>query len=266
MHRAQTVLRYLPDPARRALDELSGLAPLPTLLIESTVQDLAAAMDESRVDQALLIAHPPTSSNDFVLESCAAEPRLRPVVNIPSGTARPGNVLKAFVARGAVALKIHPAADGEGVDSPRYRALLKVADGLGLPVIIHTGCIHTHVLYRDPDQGQAQRFATWFATYPRIRFVLAHMNFHDPNIALDLMEEHANVHTDTSWQPAEVIGEAVRRVGSERILFGSDWPIVGDNIAVGLARIRDCVDTGALTEEQARAIRGENAAKLFSAG
>lgn len=264
LHKAQTVLRHLPEPARRALDEISGIAPIPTLLVESTVSDLTEAMDEAGVDRALVIAHPPIISNEFVLDRCSEEPRLSPVVNVPSGTSRPGNALREYVSRGAIALKIHPASDGEGADSARYRALLRAADDLGLPVILHTGCIHTHLLYKDPDQGQAQRYAPWFDTYKNVRFVLAHMNFHDPNIAFDLMEEHSNVFADTSWQPAEVIGEAVRRVGPERILFGTDWPFVGNNLMVGLARVRDCIESGTLTEEQAQLIRGANAAKLFN--
>ena len=202
-------------------------------------------------------------SNEFLLDRCSEEPRLLPVVNIPSGTTRPGVALKNYVNKGAVALKIHPASDGEGVDSPRYKALLQSADTLGLPVILHTGCFHTHLFYKDPDQGQAQRYATWFETYKNIQFVLAHMNFHEPNIALDLVEEHENVHVDTSWQPAEVIGEAIRRVGAERVLFGTDWPFIGNNLSVGLKRIEVCVETGSMSEEQSELILGENAAKLF---
>jgi predicted TIM-barrel fold metal-dependent hydrolase len=264
LHKAQTYLRHLPEPARRALDEISGLAPLPSLFFESTVSDLMEAMDEASVDRALVLASPPIISNEFLLDRCAEEPRLLPVVNIPTGTARPGGALKSFIARGAVALKIHPAMDGEGVDSPRYKALLKTADDLGLPVIIHTGCFHTHLLYKDPEQGHAERYSPWFTSYKNIQFILAHMNFHKPNIAFDLAEEHGNVHMDTSWQPAEVIGEAVRRIGAERVLFGTDWPFVGNNLNVGLHRIRDCIESGTLTEEQSKLILGQNAAKLFA--
>ena len=89
------------------------------------------------------------------------------------------------------------------------------------------------------------------------------MNFHEPSVALDLVEKHPNVFVDTSWQPAEVIGEAVRRVGAERVLFGTDWPFVGNNVNIGLARIRDCIQAGSLTEEQSMLILGVNAAKIF---
>jgi predicted TIM-barrel fold metal-dependent hydrolase len=263
LHKAQTALRHLPEPARRLLDELSGIVPLPTLIFESTAEDLAESLDRACVDRVLVIAHPPLATNEFVLEACAKDPRLLPVANIPASEPEPAAKLREYAERGAVALKIHPAADGEGPDSPRYAELLKTAEELGLPVIVHTGCIHTHLLYKDPEQGRAQAFEPWFKAHPELRFVLAHMNFHDPAVAMDLMETYPNVYADTSWQPAEVIGEAVRRVGADRVLFGTDWPIVGDNQSVGLERIRDCVESGLITEEQAGQIRGLNAAKLF---
>jgi predicted TIM-barrel fold metal-dependent hydrolase len=263
LHKAQTVLRHLPSPARRVLDEVGVVLPLPTLLFESTPEDLTEALEASSIDRVMVIAHPPFTSNEYVLELFERDPRLIPVVNIPASQAEPAEALREYAKRGAVALKIHSAADGEPADSPRYAELLKTAEELGLPVIIHTGCIHSVAMYKDPKQGHAQNFEPWFKAYPKTQFVLAHMNFHDPSIALDLMEEHDNVYADTSWQPSEVIGEAVRRVGAERILFGSDWPLVGNNHAVGLARIRDCVECGLITEEQAELILGKNAAKLF---
>lgn len=263
MHRAQTAVRIIPAPARKGLDILSGLVPLPTLLVESTSSDLLERMDEAGIERAVVIAHPPLISNEMVLALAEDEPRIIPVVNISKGTEKPGAQLKAYVQRGARALKIHPAADGEGVGSPRYRALLKVASEENIPVIVHTGCIHSHVLFKDPEQGHAERFSPWFRNFPEVQFILAHMNFHDPAIALDLVEEYPNVHVDTSWQPTEVIAEAVRRVGASRVLFATDWPFVGDNLRVSLKRIRECVDSGLLNASDSELILGKNAAKLL---
>ncbi|MGK5085560.1 amidohydrolase family protein [Bdellovibrionota bacterium FG-1] len=264
LHKAQVFLRHIPEPARFALDEISGLAPLPSLLFESTSSDLIASMDEDSINFALVLAHPPMISNESIMQECKNEPRLLSVVNIPAGTARPGVVLKNFIKQGAKALKIHPAADSDGPKSPRYRLLLKAAEDLGIPVIIHTGCLNSHLFYRNPQLGQAQRYENWFETYPHLRFILAHMNFHEPLIALDLMEKHNNLFADTSWQPAEIIGEAVRRVGAERILFGTDWPFIGNNLDIGLARVRDCIESGVVTEAQSELILGQNALKLFA--
>ncbi|MGZ3697765.1 MAG: amidohydrolase family protein [Bdellovibrionota bacterium] len=264
MHKMQTMLRHLPGAARFGLDEISGLAPLPSLLIEGTPHDLREETEAAGVSKAFVIAHPPYLTNETVLALAEEDPRLVPVVNIPRGTMRPGITLKKLVEQGARALKIHPAADGEGVESPRYRSLLRAASELGLPVILHTGCIHTHLLYRSPQEGKAERFEPWFKAFPNVKFVLAHLNFHEPLIALDLMERYPNLYADTSWQPAEIIGEAVRRVGAERILFGTDWPFVGGNLRIGLERIQDCIETGTMTEPQSRQILGENALKLFA--
>jgi hypothetical protein len=262
-HRTQTLLRHLPDPIRQGIDQIAGLTPMAGLLVESTVDDLLETMETYEVDQALLIAHPPLISNEFVMEACSHDQRLLPVVNIPKDTPRPKMALKNFAKKGARALKIHTAADGEGVDSDRYRDLLATASDLGLFVILHTGCLHSNLVFKNPSLSRAELFAPWFEEFKDLTFILAHMNFHEPQVAMNLVLDYANVHVDTSWQPAETIAEAVRRVGSDRVLFGSDWPLLGNNISVGLDRIRDCVDTGLITEEDSRKILGENAVRLL---
>ena len=131
-------------------------------------------------------------------------------------------------------------------------------------MILHSGCIHNRIFYKDPNQGHPERFASWFEKFPATQFILAHMNFHLPQVAMDLAETYPNVHLDTSWQPAEIIGEAVRRVGSDRVLFGTDWPLVGDNMTVGLRRVRECVSAGTITAEDADRILGANAARLLA--
>jgi len=263
LHQAQTVMRWVPESARRRLDAFGSYTPIAGLLLESTLADLKDAMERANVGRAVLIAAPPTVSNEFVLAAAQANPNLVAAVNIPPGTARPGELLKDYVTQGARILKIHPAADGEGVDSSRYRALMRSAADLGLPVILHTGCMHSNLLYKDPLQGQAQRFSPWYREYTSLRFVLAHMNFHEPHIALDLCEEFPNLWVDTSWQPAETVGEAVRRLGPSRILFGSDWPIVGNNIAIGLARIDDAVNSAMISAADRDAILSGNAETLL---
>jgi hypothetical protein len=148
LHHAQTMMRHLPVRVREALDEVGGLAPLPGLALESTIADLIQKLDEHHVDQVLVLAQPPLIANDLVFEAHQRDPRIRPVVNLPKGTADIAGALRDAKDRGAVAVKIHGAAEGEGPDSLRYQALVSAADSLALPVIIHTGCMHSHLLYR----------------------------------------------------------------------------------------------------------------------
>lgn len=263
VHVLQPWIRHLPESIRRNMDELGGFGALLHLLVESSPKDLLHCMDKSEVDFAVVIAQPPYLSNDTLLEICKDNPRFIPAVNISKDVIRPVARFKSYVKAGAKALKINLAADGNDVKPSRYKTLLNTATDLGLPVIIHTGRIHSHLLYKDPERGRAERFIHWFKAYPETQFILAHMNFHEPAIAMDIAQEFPNISVDTSWQPAEIIGEAVRRIGAERILFGTDWPLIGSNIEVGVARIQECVEHGTINEEQSRMILAENAYRLF---
>ncbi|MBL7716921.1 MAG: amidohydrolase family protein [Bdellovibrionales bacterium] len=262
-HRLQTLMRILPDPIRKTVDEVGALAPIPMLMIESTARDLTEAMQENQVDHCLVIATPPLVSNEYVLEVCSRNPKLIAAVNIPPGTPKPAQLLRKYVEKGARALKIHSAMDGGPIGAPRYLALLKAADELKLPVVLHTGCIQNHVLYKSPEAGLVENFEPWFQKFPNLKFILAHMNYHQPDRAMDMAERYSNVYVDTSWQPSEVIGEAVRRLGAERVLFATDWPFAGNNFSVGINRVQACIEAGTLDQHQAAMILGKNAMRIL---
>jgi predicted TIM-barrel fold metal-dependent hydrolase len=90
------------------------------------------------------------------------------------------------------------------------------------------------------------------------------MNFNSPQTAIDLAIQFPNVCVDTSWQPAEVIGEAVHRAGARKVLFGTDWPLAGANVAVGRERIGACVSAGFFSEEEAALVLGDNAERILA--
>lgn len=261
-HRSQEWMRVVPEPIRNRLDPWGALAALPGLAIECTLEDYLEILDEQRIGAAVIAAHPPYSPNEFVLDAARKDSRLLPAVNIPADAARPSQLLRKYHDQGARLLKLNPAADGLPPESPRYAALLKTSADLGLPVILHTGRIHSP-FFRDPELGRAELFREWFKSHPEVKFILAHMNYHEPAMAIDLAEEFPNVWLETSWQPMEMISEAVRRVGPEKVLFGTDWPFIGDNVSIGLGRIRDCINAGTLTSPDADLILGLNAAKLL---
>ena len=65
-------------------------------------------------------------------------------------------------------------------------------------------------------------------------------------------------------QVTETIAEAVRRIGAARVIFGSDWPILGNNQRFGLHRIRDAVASQMFSEDDAEKILGRNAEALLA--
>ncbi|MBY0471886.1 amidohydrolase family protein [bacterium] len=262
LHETQTWVRQLPEGPRKVIDQIGGVMTLPSLLVESNFDDMIEGMDVAGIDVGVVIPHA-YASNELVLEACRDNPRLIAAVTVPVGTAKPGAHLKSLAKKGAKVLKIHAAADGEAPHAPRYKASLKAAGELGMPVIIHTGCFHSALFFKEPELGNVSHYEHWFEAHPETQFVLAHMNLHKPEAALDIAEKNPNVWVDTSWQPVEIIAEAVRRIGAERVLFGSDWPIIGHNLEVGITRIQECVEAGWMSQAEADQILGLNAVKLF---
>ena len=152
----QPNLRYLPDRLRHSLDQVNGLAALSTLLVESTPQDLLRSMAEHDISRAVVVAHPPFITNDFIMVQCENHPEFIPAVYISKRSRDPVAELSDLHARGARLLKLHPAADGEPHNSKRYLDLLDRANTLKMPVILHTGFVVNRVVYPSPKNGNVE--------------------------------------------------------------------------------------------------------------
>jgi hypothetical protein len=257
-HQIQPGMRILPESMRKISDPLGLLGTLPGLLAESSPEDLQNVMAESGVDYAVTMPFPPYSDNAFVEQACSHDSHL--IQGFYVSQAGPPLELTAT----ARALFFYPALDGGDPHDDAYRNALAVAKERSIPVILCTGMVHSNVIFKNPELGKAEAFESWFADFPQIQFVLARMNLHDPGVIFDLADRYPNIGATTAWQPPEMIGEAVQRMGAERVYFGTEWPLVGHNMTVGLARIRDCVESQTLTEEQANLIMGENAQRLLN--
>lgn len=101
--------------------------------------------------------------------------------------------------------------------------------------------------------------------YPEARLILAHIGCGwDPDYSHQVraiqQSRHGNVYADTSSARSitpNLIEWAVREVGAERVLFGTDTPLYHTS----MQRIR--IDHAELTDAQKRMILCENAERLF---
>lgn len=263
LHRGQVESRKLPENYLASADRCLTLLSTANMLIDNNIEDLFEHIKLNNIDYTVLIAHPPYIPNEFVLQLSRQYPNFIPFVKIPYDSEIAAEKLEHYIKMGAKGLKIHAASDGGEVMNEQYLELLAVADQHKLPVIIHTGCLHLQPLYKDPQMGHAENFQTWFQDFPNIRFILAHMNYHFPDMAFDIIKNFDNVYTDTSWQPTETIAKAVNILGDDKIFFGTDWPLVGNNINICLERIYQARDEKLITKESADKIIGLNARHFF---
>jgi uncharacterized protein len=171
--------------------------------------------------------------------------------------------LQRVASAGAAWLKLHPTKQQFDVGDPRITMLVRRAAKHGLPVLFDA--------YSPWDANQPGKFADLARAVPGAKLILAHA--HGPGFAQLLVYDilgrypqwRRNVWVDISATApmlaggplAEQFTWVLRKVGIDRVLFGSDYPI--DN---PLRAVRAVVDLGFTDEEQA-AIFHHNAAALL---
>jgi predicted TIM-barrel fold metal-dependent hydrolase len=168
-----------------------------------------------------------------------------------------------------------PALSGR-IDDPALDPVWRVAEALGIPVLIHFGVLgggggianHVNInplVLHDVAKG-----------FPDVPFIVPHFGCGYPRELLHLAWACRNVHVDTSgnnewirWMPyrltlSDLFRTFVETIGPERIVFGSDseWFPRGFAIRYLQDQWRICCQIG-LGESDLRRIFHDNAARLL---
>ncbi|MCY1018139.1 amidohydrolase family protein [Pyxidicoccus sp. MSG2] len=203
--------------------------------------------------------------NDQVLEAARqSQGRLFPV-----GSVHPedGDLALAELERlkglGFRMIKLHPNSQQFDVASPALEAVVKKASELDL-VILFDG-------YSPFDANQPGKFLLLAARNPKARIVLAHLGgprFHD--MALFAMMQGYSWYQRNVWFDLSAVARfyagspyadelvwLVRKLGVDRVLFGSDWPV--DTPEQAAAAVHQL---GFTAEEEAQLFHGTAASLL----
>lgn len=188
------------------------------------------------------------ADNDFVLDACIqSEGRL-----VPFFLANPHRGSGHYRARvdEFSGLELAPAVHGVALTDDRTTALVRVADDAGHPVYLHC-------LARDGFTVKA--LVVIASRFPSVRFVLGHSGIgHIDLYGVNLISGRRNIFFETSGGYARVIQHALERLGPERLLFGSEYPL--QHPTVELAKYRS-LNLGSKVWER---IAWTNASKLLS--
>lgn len=116
-------------------------------------------------------------------------------------------------------LKIHPRAHDWNLKEEKICDLMdcacQFAKSRRIPIFIHTG----YCEFERPE-----KFEEWYKNYPSVTFVLLHCKKTDSVRAL--FEKYANVLGDISFCTADMVDALIKAGFSERLYFGSDFPIM----------------------------------------
>lgn len=153
--------------------------------------------------------------------------------------------LERCLARGKVAgIKLYGA-----YDSPHIRPAFEFANAHSLNMLCH-------------GIGPPELTRTLAEEYPEARIIIAHLGMWDgiqPNPHVELVRTHDNLYSDLSASMAPFGGltRLVERVGSHKVLLGTDFPLHDASFEVGRVLFAQ------LPEQDRRNILGLNLARLL---
>jgi predicted TIM-barrel fold metal-dependent hydrolase len=146
----------------------------------------------------------------------------------------------------------------------RLAPIMQMCSARNLPVLIHTNEPVGHDYHGKTPVTLSQIYRL-IKRFPSNKIVLAHWGgglFFYSLMKREVKESLKNVYFDTAASPflydSEVYKIAVKLLGSEKILFGSDYPLLPP------ARYFSEMAQAELTRIQLDRIKGENAAQLLA--
>ena len=237
----------------------------------ATAEELIAAMDEDGVDTSVALGYgwcdPDVAreSNDYLLESAERFPgRIVPFCSVHPRWGRAAlDEVERCVERGAAGIgELHPTSQRIALGRDRGLAkLMALAAKRELPVVVHGSEPVGHA-YPGKGTTHPDALLAFVQRFPETRIVCAHWGGGLPFYALmpEVRASLANVYFDSAASPflyePGVFGAVAGTVGIERMLFGSDFPLLRARRVA-----REAID--GLRAKDAAQVLGGNAARLL---
>ncbi|MFA6449653.1 MAG: amidohydrolase family protein [bacterium] len=135
-------------------------------------------------------------------------------------------LIEEYVAMGARGMKVHPEMQMMSVSAEPMQELFKLWKEKtgGLPVLAHSGFngFEPKSAREHADIGHYWKMAEALEGSPCI---LGHASMNQFRQAVEIAEKHPHVLLEVSGQPPAHLHEMMDRLGPDRLLFGSDWPV-----------------------------------------
>ena len=257
-------------------------APLsgPRLQGWSDVDTLLSDMDAAGVEQAVLLGwywdrqETCVEQNNWYIDWVGRHPdRLRAFATVqPRAGVEAADELARAVEAGLCGLgELSPASQGFAMEHAGWIAVVERAVSLGVPVNLH---VNEPVGRRHPGRlRDSLDDFVWLADrFPDLKLILAHWGGLLPFFELNkwVGSRMRHVYYDTAASPLlydrAIFRAVIDRVGPERVLYGSDYPLrlyPREQSRPGFRRFLNEIAEAGLTEEERRLVLGENLRALL---
>jgi predicted TIM-barrel fold metal-dependent hydrolase len=220
---------------------------------EAALKALFTNEDAAGIEYAVVMPSPtPKPSNLALFETAGTERRavLCCQVNPNDGESALAEIKRAATEWGMRVLKIMPAIYNVRLSGPLAVSLMTVAREHNLVVNIHSGSEISHPL----------AIGALCRRFPDVPVLMDHMGYREWTAdAIEAARDNPNLYLGTtiaSFEPS-VIDRAVKALGPERVVYGSNWPNLYSDLAVEAIRRQH------LGQEAEALILGGNLARIL---
>ena len=223
--------------------------------VESTPSDLLREMQNNGVDASVVCAQPmiphyQECANRELFAALEDRRELIPFAFVDPRLRETPELLERWIRSGVKGVKIHPIAHGYVASHSLCFPTYEVAAHYGLPLLIHSGW---------GEFGQIRFLADVAKHFPNLTVVIAHLIESD---VFQFVPRYDNLLVETSYAShPRRIRQAVQAFGSERVLFGSDYPYSSQALEMRKVEL-----AGLKAEEQENVLGGNANRLLCSSG
>ena len=235
-------------------------------------EELVATMDGAGIDVSVMVGIGwndeglAREANDYVIDSVRSFPlRLRGfgAVNPRWGAAAVAEVARCAAAGLAGIGELHPDTQGFDLGDKAVMApVVEAAVAAGMPILTHAS---EPVGHSYPGKGSTtpQALCRFIEAFPQVTLICAHWGGGLPFYALmpEVRELLKGVYFDSAASPflyrEEVFAAVVGLVGGDRVLFGTDYPLISQK------RLFRQVADAPISDDAKEGILYRNAARLL---
>lgn len=254
-----------PDDVVAAMDR-AGIewSMIVSLVFAQDAVDAAVAGGADRDQATADVLRSWHEQNSWAARAAAQRPdRLKAVVGVDPvlmTAAQVEDEVRTQLRAGASGIKVAPMFLRIRPDDERMEVVWRLAVALDVPVLSECGATAPGEAY-----GHPRHFAEVVRSYPALRLQLAHLGWGAEDDTAEVVRLSDGVVTDTAMrlggmgQPVDpvAITETIRRIGVDRVVFASNYPMV-DQVAYARA-VRDLPLTG----DELQRVGHDNAARLW---
>ena len=243
--------------AAEATGHFYGIPPRMDGTVETLKQTSAqVGIGHSVINSVATTAHQVASINRYIAATVAENGgRMTGLGTLHPDSEDPEQDIEQILSLGLKGIKLHPEIQGFCIDDPRILRFFEIA-GERLPFLLHLGD-------RRYDKSNPNRMKKVLESFPHVRFLGAHFaGWSIWEEATYELKGYDNLVADSSSSlyaisPEKAV-ELIHAFGAERILFGTDYPLMSP------VEEMERFDRLELTAEEREKILWRNAADYYN--